>query len=232
MNLAIIPARGGSKRIPKKNIKLFKGKPIINYSIDAAVKSGIFDKVIVSTDSEEIASVAKKAGAEVPFMRPAELSGDSSLLEDVICHAINWFKKRGFRVKYVCCILPTAPFIGEKHMKDGYRLIKRKKLSSVFAAATFSYPILRALKVTGGGRTKMFWPEYENVMSNKLPQAYHDAGQFYWLDAERFLRSKKFFGSDAMFIILPRYMVQDIDTNEDWDMAELMYEVLKRRRDR
>jgi len=225
--IAIIPARGGSKRIPNKNIKLFASQPIISYSIKAARDTDLFDRIIVSTDSEEIAEVAKTYGAEVPFVRPAELADDFSGTISVLLHALNWLSEYGFATDYFCCIYATAPFVQPEHVIEGFNLLKKRNASTAFSVTTFPYPIFRALKVSEDGRIAMFWPEHENSRSNDLPEAYHDAGQFYWGNTKRFLTEKKLFSSDSVPVILPRYSVQDIDTPEDWETAEKMYSVLQ-----
>lgn len=225
--VAIIPARGGSKRIPKKNIKLFAGKPIISYSIKAVQETNLFDRIIVSTDSKEIAEVAKSYGAEAPFIRPAELADDFTGTIPVLIHALNWLNEHDSATNYFCCIYATAPFIHPKFIKKGLDLIKNKNATTAFSVTTFPYPIFRALKIGEDGRIEMFWPEHEISRSNDLPEAYHDAGQFYWGNTKRFLTEKKLFSSDSVPVILPRYLVQDIDTPEDWETAEKMYSVLQ-----
>jgi len=225
--IAIIPARGGSKRIPNKNIKSFVGQPIISYSIKAAQAADLFDRIIVSTDSEEIAEVAKIYGAEVPFIRPAELADDFTGTIPVLLHALNWLSEHGFATDYFCCIYATAPFIQPEHIIEGFNLLKKRNAATAFSVTTFPYPIFRALKIGEDGCIEMFWPEHENSRSNDLPEAYHDAGQFYWGNTEKFLRGKTFFSSDAVPIVIPRYLVQDIDTPEDWEKAEKMYSVLQ-----
>lgn len=227
MNIAIIPARGGSKRIPGKNIKPFAGKPVIGYSIEAALCAEIFDQVIVSTDSEKIAETAKECGAAVPFIRPAELSDDHTPTAPVIEHALKWFIANGKPVSYACCIYATAPFVKPSYIQEGYNRITSKNLSSVFSVTSFPFPVFRALKITGNGSLEMIWPEYEMARSNDLIECYHDAGQFYWLNCDRFLKTLKIYGEDAEPVILPRYRVQDIDTPEDWKTAEHMYQALK-----
>ena len=228
MNIvAIIPARGGSKRILDKNIKLFVGQPIISYSIKAAQAVDLFDRIIVSTDSEEIAEVAKTCGAEVPFIRPAELADDFTGTVPVLIHALNWLSEHDSAVDYFCCIYPTAPFIQPEHIIEGFNLLKIRNATTAFSVTTFSYPIFRALKIGEDDRVEMFWPEHENSRSNDLPEAYHDAGQFYWGNTKRFLTEKKLFSSDSVPVILPRYLVQDIDTLEDWETAEKMYSALQ-----
>lgn len=221
--IAIIPARGGSKRIPDKNIRLFCGKPIISYSIDAANKSKIFDRIIVSTDSERIAATAKEYGAEVPFMRPTELADDYADTDVVIQHALKWFLENGEIIKYSCCIYATAPFIRSHYICEGFELMKKENATTAFSVTSYSSSIFRSLKINREGRLEMFWPENLNMRSQDLPEAYHDAGQFYWADVEKYLRIGRMFNSNSIPIILPRWLVQDIDTPEDWHRAELMY---------
>ena len=229
INVAVIPARGGSKRIPGKNIKNFAGKPIISYSIEAAKKCGIFDRIIVSTDCDKIAEVSQSAGAEVPFARPSELSDDHTPTAPVLEHAVKWLESKGCSVKYLCCIYPTAPFVRSKDLIRGYELLIEDSISSVFSVTKFEFTIFRGLKINDEGFIEMFWPEHELTRSQDLPQAYHDAGQFYWLDSERFLKNKKLYAKDAKPIILPRVFVQDIDTPEDWETAEIMYKACKKK---
>jgi pseudaminic acid cytidylyltransferase len=225
MNIvAIIPARGGSKRIARKNIRQFAGKPIIAYSILAAKASGLFNRIIVSTDSDDIAKTAKIYGAEVPFNRPAELSDDFTETAPVILHALNWLAENGMAAEYFCCIYATAPFLNTEYLKKGLDLLIVKDAITSFAVTSFSYPILRALKINADNRLEMFWPEYLHSRSNDLPNAYHDAGQFYWGNTEKFFKEKTLFSPDSVPIILPRYLVQDIDTLEDWKTAELLFQ--------
>lgn len=226
MNVAIIPARGGSKRIPGKNVKLFAGKPIIAWSIEAARATGIFDRVIVTTDSEEISRVARQYGAETPFVRPPELSDDHTPTAPVIAHSLQWLTENGTPARRACCIYATAPFLRAAAIREGYDLLTSRKVSSVFSITTFPFPILRALRIEEDGHLTMFWPEHELTRSNDLPTAYHDAGQFYWLDCAAFLKGGRLYGRDALPVILPRYLVQDIDTLEDWQTAEYMFKAL------
>ncbi len=225
--VAIIPARGGSKRIPNKNIRSFVDQPIISYSIKAAQETNLFDRIIVSTDSEEIAEVAKTCGAEVPFIRPAELADDFTGTVPVLLHALDWLNEHGFATDYFCCIYATAPFVQPEHIIEGFNLLKKRNAVTAFSVTTFPYPIFRALKIGNNGRIDMFWPEHENSRSNDLPEAYHDAGQFYWGNTEKFMSEKTLFSSDAAPVVIPRYLVQDIDTREDWETAEKMYSVLQ-----
>ncbi len=225
--IAIIPARGGSKRIPNKNIKLFAGQPMISYSIKAAQETGLFDSIIVSTDSEAIADVAGIYGAEVPFIRPAELADDFTGTAPVLLHSLNWLNKHGFSPDHFCCIYATAPFARPAFIRRGFHVLKREEAAVAFSVTTFPYPIFRALKIGDDGRIEMFWPEHETSRSNDLPDAYHDAGQFYWGNTEKLMKGKTLFPSDAVPIMIPRYLVQDIDTLEDWERAEKMYSVLQ-----
>ena len=225
--VAIIPARGGSKRIPNKNIKLFAGQPIISYSIRVAQETGLFDRIIVSTDSLEIAAIAREYGAEVPFRRPAELANDFAGTAEVVCHAIEWLAKEGMQPEFICCIYPTAPFIQASYLKQGYDKLVSSDATSVFSITTYPYPIYRSLKITEKDHIKMIWPEYANFRSQDLPEAYHDAGQFYWANTNKFRKGKALFAKDSLSVILPRYLVQDIDTSEDWETAEIMFATMK-----
>lgn len=226
MKIAIIPARGGSKRIPGKNIKLFAGQPIIAYSIKAALKSGLFQRVIVSTDSEEIAAVARAHGAETPFIRPAALADDFTTTADVILHALDWLTAHDTPATHACCLYATAPFIQTQFLCEGLEILEHNGAASVFTVTTYSASIFRALQQGPDGRLTMVWPEYELTRSNDLPTTFHDAGQFYWLDASQFVREKKIYSRDSRPIVLPRYLVQDIDTPEDWITAEAMFAAL------
>jgi len=219
---AIIPARSGSKRIPNKNIKLFVGRPIISYSIKAAQNTNLFDKIIVSTDSQEIARVSKEFGAEVPFIRPANLADDYTGTDAVILHGLYWLINRGVKIEYICCIYPAAPLIQSEYIRIAYKLLKKNNAVSAFSVTTYAYPIFRALKIDNN-RVKMIWPKNFHARSQDLLECYHDAGQFYWANVEKYLEEKRFFSSDAIPIILPRYLVQDIDTQEDWEVAERIF---------
>ena len=223
--IAIIPARGGSKRIPRKNIKLFHGKPLIAYSIEAALKSELFDKVIVTTDDEEIASIAKKYGADVPFIRPKELSDDFTNTKDVIDHALKYFKERGERYEYECTIYATAPLLQPKYLMEGFVALKNSDAINAFSATTMPFPIQRTFKLDKNGRCEMFWPQNYQTRSQDLEEAYQDAGQFYWTKLDK-TSNEIMFGKDSIPIILPRHLVQDIDTLEDWERAEFMYKAV------
>jgi N-acylneuraminate cytidylyltransferase len=227
MNIAVIPARGGSKRIPKKNIKDFLGKPIIFYPIKAAIESRLFDKVIVSTDDNEIKKIAEDFGAVVPFIRPDELSDDVTGTVAVTRHAVQWCIDNGYVLEYVCCIYPTSPLIQLDYLKKGYELLRGSNKLFAFSVTSFSYPIQRALRIENNN-IEMYYPENYFSRSQDLEESYHDAGQFYWGTANAFLDQKNLFSDTSIPIILPRYIVQDIDTLEDWDRAELMYKVLYR----
>ena len=221
--VAIIPARGGSKRIPGKNIRPFLGRPIIGYSIDAALKSNLFDRVIVSTDSEKIAEIASSFGAEIPFFRPQELSDDFTGTDPVVLQTLEVLKDRKIEVSHVCCIYPTAPFIRIEYLKKGLEILMETDADSAFSVTTFPYPIMRGLRRDKNGRIKMIWPEHFNTRSQDLEEAYHDAGQFYWARTDRYAVNRRFFSDNAIPVILPRHLVHDIDTEEDWALAELMF---------
>ncbi len=227
MDVAVIPARGGSKRIPGKNIRNFCGRPLIEYSINAARQAGVFGRVIVSTDTDEIARIASQAGAEVPFTRPSELSDDFTPTADVLLHALAWLEAQGCSVDALCCIYATAPMISAEDIRQGRRLLAAGGASAVIAVTGFDFPIFRAFKASDDGRLAMIWPEHELTRSNDLPRALHDAGQFYWLDAPSFVKNKKIYADDAVALVIPRHRVQDIDTPEDWLMAEALYNALR-----
>lgn len=226
MKIAVIPARGGSKRIPRKNIKPFWGKPMIAWSIDAARDSGCFDRIIVSTDDAEIADVAKAHGAEVPFMRPADLSDDHATTVPVIAHATAWCRDHGDDVTDVCCLYATAPFLRPEDLQSGLAQLQASDVQYVFSATDFGFPIQRALYQTETGRVAMLQPEHMNTRSQDLQETYHDAGQFYWGRAQAWLDQVPLMGADAQIIHLPRYRVQDIDTPDDWRRAELLFQAL------
>ncbi len=225
--LAIIPARGGSKRIPRKNIKDFLGKPIIAYSIEAALNSRLFDEVMVSTDDEEIARVAKKYGASVPFMRSEKNSNDHATTADVIEEVLAGYEEKSIKFDIFCCIYPTAPLIDGATLKNCCTLLIDEKFDSVFPIVRFGYPIQRALKMTGS-KIEMMWPENMNTRSQDLPAAYHDSGQFYWMWKDAFLRNKKLFEKNSGAVILDNLLVQDIDNLEDWKLAEFKYEFINK----
>jgi pseudaminic acid cytidylyltransferase len=228
--VAIIPARGGSKRIPRKNILTFAGLPMIAHSIGAAIASSVFDRVIVSTDDEEIAAIAVKAGAECPFIRPAELSDEHTATAPVVLHAIKWLAEHDTSPAFACCIYATAPFILPDDLRRGLDILKSRKAATAFSVTTFEFPIFRALRVGKNGALEMFWPEHELSRSQDLPEAFHDAGQFYWIDVARFLETPQLYSAESMPVMIPRHRVQDIDTPEDWKRAELMFRLLEQER--
>jgi len=225
-SIAIIPARGGSKRIPRKNIKPFYGKPLIAYSIETALASQLFEKVIVSTDDEEIANIAKSYGAEVPFMRPKELADDFSTTGAVVEHALSFLQDNGVEVDYICTIYATAPLLQSKYLIEGFEKLKNSDATYTFSATSMPFPIQRTFKITDSKRCKMFTPEFFSSRSQDLEEAYQDAGEFYWQKLGK-KSSEIMFGADSIPIVLPRYLVQDIDTLEDWKRAEIMYQIIK-----
>lgn len=229
MKVAIIPARGGSKRIPRKNIRLFAGKPIIAWAIEAAIDSGLFDSVVVSTDDREIADVAKQHRAEIPFLRPKELTGDFTGTNAVVKHAIRWFNEHGQTIDYACCIYATAPFVRTHYLKEGFdKLVSRGK-SYAFSVTSFPFPVQRALRLHPDGCVEAIWPENIFKRSQDLEEAYHDAGQFYWGTAQAFLEDVVMYSPASLSVVLPRELVQDIDTLEDWYQAEILFQMLKQR---
>ena len=230
--IAVIPARGGSKRIPRKNIKPFCGKPMIAYSIEAAIRTGIFDEIIVSTDDEEIADIAKNAGASVPFMRPKELSDDFTATGAVIEHAIKFLQARDDRIKFVCTIYATAPLIDEFYIKLGLEKLRASNAKNAFSCTSMPFPIWRTFKLAKDGRCEMFWRENFAKRSQDLEEAYQDAGQFYWTNLDAPSSDEIFFGRDSIAIVLPRHLVQDIDTPQDWIRAEFLYEAVQKSREK
>lgn len=225
-NIAIIPARGGSKRIHRKNIKDFLGKPIIAYSIEAALKSNLFDTVMVSTDDPEIAEVAMNFGAEVPFMRSPKNSDDFATTEDVLLEVLHQYQN-SFNLSFQnsCCIYPTAPLMNNNDLEKGYNLLINSNLISVFPVVPFSYPVLRGLKRFDNGLTRMAWPEHENSRSQDLEVIYHDAGQWYWFNSETLQNKKSMFSENSGSIVINELRVQDIDTEIDWELAEIKYKL-------
>ena len=226
MIVAVIPARGGSKRIPRKNIRPFAGKPIIAYSIAAARQCGLFDRIIVSTDDEEIAGVARDFGAETPFRRPPELSDDHTGTDPVTAHALTWLADHGEDAEFACCIYATAPFIQAGDLRRGYDALVSTGKSFAFTVTTYDFSIQRAIRVLAGGGVEPFFPQWAESRSQDLDAAHHDAGQFYWGRVEAFRSGLAMFAADSVAIVLPRHRVQDIDTPEDWTRAELMHAAL------
>ncbi|MDD3944502.1 MAG: pseudaminic acid cytidylyltransferase [Bacteroidales bacterium] len=226
-NLAIIPARGGSKRIPRKNIKVFLGKPIIAYSIEIALKSGLFEEVMVSTDDEEIAGIAIQYGAKVPFIRSEKSSSDYASTMDVLNEVTVEYKVRFNKVfDYICCIYATSPLIKLEHISKGYYMIKEKNYNSVYPIVPFSYPVWRGVKINESGRTEMVWPEYINARTQDLDLVYHDAGQWYWFNPKKVINS--LFTDNSSSIVLSEEEVQDIDTLNDWNLAEMKYQFMQK----
>lgn len=225
-SICIIPARGGSKRIPRKNIKDFLGKPIIAYSIEAALKSGLFDEVMVSTDDEEIAEVARQYGAAVPFMRSAHTASDFATTADVINEVLDSYSSKGKEFDTVCCLYATAPFVTPQHLQEAAEIITRGEFDSAFTCVEFSYPVLRSLVINSEGRIAMKWPEYGPCRSQDLEKFYHDAGQFYFATMDVY-RTTGFWGPNTYPIILSELEVQDLDTPTDWALAEIKFQLLK-----
>lgn len=224
--IAIIPARGGSKRIPRKNVKAFLGMPIIAYSIRAALESGIFDEVMVSTDDEEIAETARQYGANVPFLRSKETANDFATTADVINEVLDSYEKLGEKFDKVCCLYATAPFVTSERLKEAAKVLDNESSDSVFTCVPFSYPVLRGLIVDGHGRVSMKWPEYKDSRSQDLQQFYHDAGQFYFASVQSFRMNNSFWGENTAPIILSELEVQDLDTPTDWAIAEMKYQLM------
>lgn len=226
MRAAVIPARGGSKRIPRKNIKEFCGKPMIAWSIEAAKASGCFDRIIVSTDDEEIAVVAREYGAETPFVRPPELSNDYAGTIPVIAHAVKWLQANGTTPELVCCIYATAPFVTADALNRGLQRLLQGDCDYAFSVTSYPFPIQRAVRITPEERIEMFQPEHFATRSQDLEEAFHDAGQFYWGRSQAWLEQKPLFSVGAAPVVLLRESVQDIDTPEDWSRAEKMFELI------
>lgn len=223
-NIAVIPARGGSKRIPRKNIKMFHGQPLISYSIEAAIKSKCFDRIIVSTDDEEIAEVALSCGAEVPFLRNSELSNDFAGTTPVIQDTI--LQLNDSAIEYVCCIYATAPMLSEQDIRTGLDTIKLKEeFDYAFSITTYDFPIQRSLSLNQENEVTMHNPDLFNTRSQDLEECWHDAGQFYWGTKHAWQQGLPIFSSNSIGVKLPRHRVQDIDTPEDWDMAEMLYQI-------
>ncbi len=226
--IAIIPARGGSKRIPRKNLKLFHGEPMIVRSIRVALASGLFDQVVVSTDDPEIAALSRAHGAQVPFVRPTTLADDFTGTAAVIVHAIETLVQSGSAFDYACCIYATAPLLQTRFLRQGLSLLERHADKSfAFSVCEFGFPVQRALTLTGDGALTSLYPEYRQTRSQDLPLAFQDAGQFYWGRREAWLRGDLLFSEKSLPVQLPRHLVQDIDTEEDWRRAEYLYAALK-----
>ena len=227
MNVGIIPARGGSKRIPGKNIKPFAGKPIMAWVIETALQSGLFDRLIVSTDDKETADIALEHGAEVPFMRPAELSDDHTGIIEVVQHAIAWLTENEVAVDHVCCMLATGPFLRADILSQALQQLSESDAAYAFSVTDFPFPIQRAVRINTDERVEAIWPENIAVRSQDLEEAFHDAGQFYWGTRDAFEQGVPIFSTASIPVRLPRYLVQDIDTPEDWKRAELMFNAMR-----
>ena len=226
--IAIITARGGSKRIPHKNIKDFCGKPIIEYSIQAANESGIFDEVMVSTDDKKIAEIAIKAGANVPFLRSEANANDYATTADVLLEVLEQYEKIGTQFEYACCIYPTAPFVTAQKLKGAIELLKKENCDSVMPVTSFSFPPLRGMTLKDG-KLEYKWQEYAMKRSQDLEEVYHDCGQFYVLRVEQFKKSRKLVTDNTVGMVIPELEVQDIDNETDWELAEAKYQLLKKK---
>ncbi|SDX53755.1 pseudaminic acid cytidylyltransferase [Roseicitreum antarcticum] len=226
MKVAVIPARGGSKRIPRKNIRPFAGRPMISHSIEAARDSGLFDRIIVSTDDAAIADVARECGAEVPFVRPADLSDDHATSIAVIAHAVGWLRDAGAAPHDVCCLYATAPFVRPADLRAALAMLHDSGAPFCFPVTTFAFPIQRALARDAAGAVHMLHPEYEITRSQDLAEHVHDAGQFYWGRAQAWVDGLPIYAPHSRTILMPRHRVQDIDTPDDWQRAELMHRAL------
>lgn len=224
--IAIIPARGGSKRIPKKNSKNFLGKPIIAYSIETVLNSNLFDEVMVSTDDETIAKIAIKYGAKVPFLRSDKNADDFATTVDVLNEVLNKYKQENKFFDIACCIYPTAPFVTKTILEKGLNKLTKHDFDCVFPVMEFSFPIQRALKLNTNNKITLFQPEHQNSRSQDLEKAYHDAGQFYWFYTDVLLTKKKLWTDNTGTIIIKESQGQDIDTFEDWKIAEIKYKLL------
>lgn len=221
MKMAVIPARGGSKRIPRKNIKPFLGKPMIAWSIEAAQRADCFDRIIVSTDDDEIADVARYYKVEVPYMRPASLADDYTSTTAVVAHAVDYLQCTK-HTDLICCIYATAPFVSANNIQESLCVIEKSDADYCFTATSFPYPIQRAIRITKDHRCEMFEPKMFHRRSQDLEEAYHDAGQFYWGRGDAWLQQRPLFSPHSIPYLLPRFRVQDIDTLEDWERAELL----------
>ncbi|MAV70831.1 MAG: pseudaminic acid cytidylyltransferase [Candidatus Marinimicrobia bacterium] len=223
MNVAVIPSRGGSKRIPRKNIKKFCGKPMISWPIGVIKQSKLFDRIIVSTDDDQIAKIARSYGAETPFMRPAELADDYSGTIEVIAHAISWMYEQKWKPDAVCCIYPTSVFLTIDDLERGLKAFNSGNWKYAFSVTNFEYPIFRSLKKSTDGGVEMVFPEYFETRSQDFPETLHDAAQFYWGKPTAWLNHDKLFGRNSIPVMIPRWRVEDIDTEDDWIQAEKIF---------
>lgn len=228
MNVCIIPARGGSKRIPRKNIRLFLDRPLIEYSISEALESGLFDHVVVSTDDEEIARVAQSCGADVPFLRPAELANDHANTFDLMQHAAKWVSEHRPGCELLCCLYATAPFVKARYLREGMeKLQQQSEANYCYSITEHAFPVQRSIRRMKGGKVLPWMPENMLKRSQDLESLFHDAGQFYWGRLNAFAEKIDFFGESSLGVVLPRYRVVDIDTEDDWKMAEVQYRTLQ-----
>lgn len=227
MSVAIIPARGGSQRIPGKNIRDFVGKPIIAYSIEAALRSHLFERVIVSSDDEKIQQIASDYGAETPFTRPSILSDEFCGTADVVKHALQFLQQESTLPEFVCCIYATAPFLDEKYLRRGLELLEESQKQYAFSVTQFHFPVQRALRINKQNEIEAVWPEFRLTRSQDLEPRYHDAAQFYWGRREAFLNDEVLYSTNSLPVVVPAHLVQDIDTEEDWRRAELMFRAIQ-----
>jgi pseudaminic acid cytidylyltransferase len=225
MRVAVIPARGGSKRIPRKNIKPFAGKPMIAYAIEAAQASGLFEHILVSTDDGEIAEIAQQWRAEIPFIRPSDLADDYTGTVPVIAHAIEALQQQKWEIEYVCCIYPAVPLIQVSDIQDALELLKSRNSGYTFPVAEFPSAVQRALRRCGNGRMQPFYPENEACRTQDLEPSYYDAGQFYWGNVQTWMTGSGIH-SEGTGLVIPNWRVVDVDTQDDWERAELLYKVL------
>lgn len=228
MKIAVIPARGGSKRIPRKNIKAFGGKPMIAWAIQAAVDSGMFSHIVVSTDDTEIATIAKEYGALVPFSRPPSLSDDLTPTVPVISHAIEECQKLGWEIESVCCIYPCVPFLEAQDLVNAYSIMQRKDSEFVYPVTGYVHPVQRAMRQLESGQMEFIDAASELTRTQDLEETFHDAGQFYWGKATAWLAQKKMH-SGGLGMIIPNWRVVDIDNLDDWKRAEILSQTLKKR---
>jgi N-acylneuraminate cytidylyltransferase len=224
-NIAIIPARGGSKRIPRKNIRDFLGKPIISYSIEAAINSNLFDEVIVSTDDNEIAKIAIKYGAKVPFFRSEENSDDFAPTANVLLEVLNWYKNKGISFESAICIYPCSPFVSAELFVKANEILTNQKADCVFPVIKYGHPIQRALKLDENGKMTVFFDEFSNARTQDLNNTFHDAGMFYFFDVNKFLKSQALRTNNSFALEIDENMTQDIDSETDWRLAELKYKL-------
>lgn len=226
-NLCVIPARGGSKRIPRKNIRPFQGKPILAYSIDAALKSGLFDVVMVSTDDGEFAEVAKQYGASVPFLRSAETANDYATTVDVLLEVVNMYREQGKEFDSICCLYSTAPFVTSERLKEAFGKLS-DQVDGCFTIVEYSYPIQRSLRINEAGMVEMKYPEHLKSRTQDLEKVYHDAGQFYFMKTSVLEQEKTVWCKRTIPLVLSELEVQDLDTETDWQLAEMKYQLLKK----